>query len=465
MMTDRWRQGQILEIEITDLNSTGEGVGRWRGRVVFVPDTTPGDRILTRLTQVKPTYAVGKCLQIVEASPNRVRPACIVADKCGGCQWQVVSYAAQLEAKQRQVEAALRRIGGDMQSAAGDASPVTVAPILGAQASLAYRNKATYPLRRSPQGKVQAGYYRKGTHQIVNLNQCPVQDARLNPLLVGVKHDIQQQGWRIYDEKTQQGHLRHLSLRVGRRTGQMLLTLVSAYRQLKNLAVQAQLWLHQYPGLVGVALNHNPHHTNTLFGPETLCIAGQDYLEERFAGLQFRIQPATFFQIYTEQAERLLAVIVEELALNGDEYLVDAYCGIGAITLPLAQRVRHCIGLEVHSESIKQAALNAKLNGLTNVTFLAGSVESLLPSVIQMTPDKPDIILLDPPRKGCAPAVIDSLLALNPPRIVYVSCNPATLARDLKRLCSEGGYQLTRLQPADFFPQTSHVECVAFLVR
>ena len=464
-MTDMWRQGQTLEIEITDLNSTGEGVGRWRNRVVFVPDTAPGDRILMRLTQVKPTYAFGKCLQIIEASPNRVRPACIVADKCGGCQWQVVSYTAQLDAKQRQVEEALRRIGGIMQPALGEASPVNINPILGAEADLAYRNKATYPLARSTQGKVQAGYYRKGTHQIVNLNQCPVQDARLNPLLANVKQDIQQQGWRIYNEQTRQGQLRHLSLRVGRRTGQMLLTLVSAQPQLKNLAAQAQTWLSQYSGLVGVALNHNPHHTNTLFGAETLCIAGQDYLEETFAGLRFRIQPATFFQIYTEQAERLLSVIIEELALNGDEYVVDAYCGIGSFTLPMAQKVKHCLGLEVHPDSIEQAVLNAALNGLTNVSFQAGAVESLLPSVTQMLPGKPDIILLDPPRKGCSPTVIDSLLALTPPRIVYVSCNPATLARDLRRLCSEGGYQLGRVQPIDFFPQTSHVECVAFLVR
>ena len=463
-MTDMWRQGQTLEIEITDLNSTGEGVGRWQGRVVFAPDTAPGDRIRVRLTQVKPTYAFGKCLEIIQPSSSRVRPACIVADKCGGCQWQVVSYAAQLEAKQRQVEAALQRIGGVPSSSRGETAPVVVDPILATPDPLAYRNKATYPLGRSTQGAVQAGYYRKGSHQIVNLNQCPVQDARLNPLLAGVKQDIQQQGWRIYDEKTRQGCLRHLSLRVGRRTGQMLLTLVSARQELDHLAAQAQTWLSQYPGLVGVCLNYNPYHTNTLFGPQTLCLAGQGFLEEQFAGLQFRIQPATFFQVNTEQAERLLAVMLEELALKGAENVVDAYCGIGTMTLPLAKQVKHCIGLEVHSESVEQAQLNAELNGLTNVTFQIGAVETLLPSVLQRLPGQLDIVLLDPPRKGCVPAVIDSLLALHPPRIVYVSCNPATLARDLKRLCDEGGYQLRRVQPVDFFPQTSHVECVAFLV-
>ena len=463
-MTDLWRQGQILEIEISDLNSDGEGVGRWRERVVFAPDTAPGDRIRVRLTQVKPTFAFGKCLQIIQPSPNRVRPACIVADKCGGCQWQVVSYPAQLKAKQHQVEAALQRIGGVTPSSPGDPTSVVIDPILAAPNPLAYRNKATYPLALSNQGKVQAGYYRKGTHQIVNLNQCPVQDDRLNPLLAGVKQDIQQQGWRVYDEKTRQGCLRHISLRVGRRSGQILLTLVSAQRRIQNLEPQAQRWLTEYPGLVGVALNYNPRHTNTVFGSETTCIVGQGYLEEQFAGLQFRIQPTTFFQIFTEQAERLLSVILEELALNESENIVDAYCGIGAMTLPLAKYARHCIGLEVYPKSVEQAQLNAELNGLTNVTFQIGAVEALLPSVPQLLPGRLDIVLLDPPRKGCAPAVIDSLLALHPPRIVYVSCNPATLARDLKRLCDEGGYQLKRVQPVDFFPQTSHVECVAFLV-
>jgi 23S rRNA (uracil1939-C5)-methyltransferase len=451
--SDFWQQGQLVEVSITDLNDTGEGVGRLGGRVIFVPDTVTGDRALVRLVHVKPNYANGKLHQLLEPSPHRIRPHCIVADKCGGCQWQHIAPEYQQVAKHNLVVQALERIGGFTNP--------PVAPILTADSSLAYRNKATYPLKRSATGQVQAGYYQKGSHQLINLNQCPVQDSRLNPLLAEIKQDIEQLGWSVYDEHRHQGRLRHLSLRIGRRTGEMLLTLVSTDWNLKNLEVQAQKWLTRYPKLVGVCVNRNPNRTNAIFGDETRCIAGQPYLREEFGGLQFQLRSETFFQVNTEAAEALLNVIVEQLALQGDEVLVDAYCGIGTFTLPLAQRVRQAIGLEVQPTSVEQAQLNAQLNGIGNVIFKAGAVETLLPQL----GIAPDVVLLDPPRKGCDRSVIETLLQTKPGRIVYVSCKPATLARDLKLLCQTGSYQLTHIQPADFFPQTSHVECAAFLVR
>ncbi len=451
--SDFWQQGQLVEVSITDLNDTGEGVGRLGGRVIFVPDTVTGDRALVRLVHVKPNYANGKLHQLLEPSPHRIRPHCIVADKCGGCQWQHIAPEYQQVAKHNLVVQALERIGGFTNP--------PVAPILTADSSLAYRNKATYPLKRSATGQVQAGYYQKGSHQLINLNQCPVQDSRLNPLLAEIKQDIEQLGWSVYDEHRHQGRLRHLSLRIGRRTGEMLLTLVSTDWNLKNLEVQAQKWLTRYPKLVGVCVNRNSNRTNAIFGDETRCIAGQPYLREEFGGLQFQLRSETFFQVNTSSAEALLDVIVEQLALQGDEVLVDAYCGIGTFTLPLAQRVRQAIGLEVQPTSVEQAQLNAQLNGIGNVIFKAGAVETLLPQL----GIAPDVVLLDPPRKGCDRSVIETLLQTKPGRIVYVSCKPATLARDLKLLCQTGSYQLTHIQPADFFPQTSHVECAAFLVR
>ncbi len=448
---DSWQQGQLVEVAIVDLSDNGDGVGRFEGRVVFVPDTVPGDRALVRLVRVKPQYAQGKLHQILESSAHRIRPRCIVADKCGGCQWQHVAYEYQLAAKYNQVLQALERIGGILQP--------PIAPILAAADSLGYRNKATYPLRRSSTGQVQAGYYQKGSHQLINLNQCPVQDLRLNPLLAEVKQDIQQRGWGIYDERLHRGKVRHLSLRIGRHTGEMSLTLVVADWNLVGIEAQAEEWLTRYPQLVGVSLNRNPERTNVIFGTETRCIAGQPELREEFAGLQLQLLPDTFFQIYTEAAEALLQVIVEQLNLQGDELLVDAYCGIGTFTLPLARRVQQAIGLEMQAEAVQQAQQNAQLNGITNATFQVGTVEDLLPNL----DIKPDIVILDPPRQGCDRAVLDSLLQIQPSRIVYVSCKPATLARDLKILQEIGGYQLTHVQPADFFPQTSHVECAAFL--
>jgi 23S rRNA (uracil1939-C5)-methyltransferase len=447
------KQGELIEIEIADLSNTGEGVGRFEELVVFVPDTVPGDRAIVRLIHVKPKYAHGKLHQLVQASPHRVRPSCIVADKCGGCQWQHINYEYQLVAKHHQVIQALQRIGGFV-------NPI-VDPVLTTSTALGYRNKATYPLGISATGQVQAGYYQKGSHQLVNLNQCPVQDPRLNPLLAEVKQDIQHRGWSIYDERKHQGLIRHLGLRIGRRTGEMLLTLVVKDWKLPGIAEQAQEWLQRYPQLVGVCLNRNSDRTNAIFGTETRCLAGVPYLREVFADLEFQVRPDTFFQVYTETAEALLEVIKSELNLQGNELLIDAYCGIGTLTLPLAKQARQAIGLELQPEAVEQANFNAQHNKIDNVSFQVGAVEKLLPAMEMI----PDVVLLDPPRKGCDRAVIDSLLRSKPLSIVYVSCKVSTLARDLKLLCQDGQYTITRIQPADFFPQTAHVEVAAFLVR
>ena len=448
---DLWKQGQLVEVAITDLSDTGVGVGRFQERVVFVPDTVPGDRALVRLVQVKRQYARSQLRELLEPSCHRIRPNCIVADKCGGCQWQHIDYSYQLTVKRDLVVRALQRIGGINQP--------RVDPVLTADAPLGYRNKATYPLRLSSTGQVQAGYYQKGSHKLVNLNRCPVQDQRLNPLLADVKQDIQQLGWQVYDERHHRGQLRHLSLRIGRRTGDILLTLVATDWNLPGITEQAEVWLRRYPGLAGVFLNCNPKRTNAIFGAQSRCVAGQSYLREEFAGLQFQLTPDTFFQVNTETAEMLVGVLADELQLQGNEVLVDAYCGIGTFTLPLALRVKQAIGLEVQPEAVWRSRENAKLNRIANVTFREGMAERLLPQLEAI----PDIVLLDPPRQGCDRAAIDALLQLQPPRIAYISCKPSTLARDLKIFCQEGGYRLVRVQPADFFPQTSHIECAAFL--
>ncbi|MDY6897676.1 MAG: 23S rRNA (uracil(1939)-C(5))-methyltransferase RlmD [Cyanobacteriota bacterium] len=452
MTRPRWKQGDLVEIEITDLSDTGDGVGRSAELVVFVPDTVPGDKVVVRLVNVKPKYVKGKVKELLQSSPHRIKPACIVADKCGGCQWQHINYEYQLEAKRKAVIQALERIGGFKE-------PKVDAVITGVS-SLDYRNKATYPVGISGSGGVKVGYYQKSSHQIVNLNQCPVQDSRLNPILKEVKQDIQSLGWKIYNENSHTGIIRHLGLRIGRRSGEILLTLIVKDWEIPRINEKAQEWLERYPSLVGVMLNRNDHRTNKIFGNETRLISGKPYLEEEFASLKFQIRPDTFFQVNTETAEALLYEIQSELNLQGNEILVDAYCGIGTLTLPLAKQVNLAIGLEVQKSAIDAAKNNAQYNHINNVTFYSGKVEELLSRICK----KPDIVILDPPRKGCEKTVIETLRKAKPARIVYVSCKPATLARDLKLICQDGLYTLSRVQPADFFPQTAHVEVAAFLV-
>ncbi|MDJ0662186.1 MAG: 23S rRNA (uracil(1939)-C(5))-methyltransferase RlmD [Crocosphaera sp.] len=451
-MNQSYQQGNLVELDIIDLAHSGDGVGKLDGRTVFIPDTVTGDRIVARLTHVKKQYAHGKLQDIISPSPHRIRPSCIVADKCGGCQWQHIAPGYQLAAKENQVIQALKRIGGFEHP--------PVLPILSSPEMLGYRNKATYPLRRSTTGTVQAGYYQRHTHQIINLNQCPIQDPRLNPILAEVKQDIQTQGWSIYNENTGQGKLRHLGLRIGKHTGEILLTLVSTSKNLPNFQQQAEAWLQRYPNLVGVSINHNPDPGNKIFGQETFNHIGRPYLTETFGQLNFQLSSDTFFQINTEGAEVLLNFLLDKLRLTGEETLIDAYCGVGTFTLPLAQKVAQAVGIESNNHSIEQAETNAKINGINNAKFYQGTVENILP-LLHLSPD---IIVLDPPRKGCDRKVIDTLKTIHPPLILYISCQPSTLARDLEKLCQQDLYKVQWIQPIDFFPQTAHVESMA-LVR
>lgn len=451
------QQGQKITLTISDLADSGAGVGRYENIAVFVPNTVPSDRIVAKIEFVKKNLAIASIDQILTPSRDRVRPSCIVADKCGGCQWQAVSYPAQLRTKQNLVLQAMQRIGGFN----ADLLEELITPIVGAKESLHYRNKVTYPLATGHDGNLKAGYYQKGSHKIVNLNQCPAQDERLDPMLAEIKMDIHNQCWEIYDEKTHIGLLRHLGLRIGRHTGEILITLVTRDWDVPNLGAFAQTWLERYDKVVGVILNCNPDKTNAIFGRDSCCIAGQDYLLEKFAGLTFRLRGDTFFQVYTEQAEKMLHIIESELQLVGTEVLLDAYAGIGTIALPLAEQVKQAIAIEIQPQATAQGKLNADLNGIDNVEFHTGKVEELI-STLNLNPD---IVILDPPRKGCEPSVINFLRESHPTRLVYVSCNPATQARDLKLLCEGDLYQLTRIQPIDFFPQTSHVEAIAFLTK
>jgi 23S rRNA (uracil1939-C5)-methyltransferase len=462
-----WQQGESLEIEIVDLSDRGDGVGRWHDRVVFVPQTAIGDRVEVRLVRVKRSFAHAKLLNIVKPSPDRQRPPCILADKCGGCQWQHVVYATgeneaageqggQLGAKYQQVVQALQRIGGF------ETPPVDAVKTTGQD--LHYRNKVTYPVDRGQDGRVRAGYYQQGSHKIVNLNQCPVQPEAFDEILQQVKRDIEDCDWPIYDEKQHTGEIRHIGLRIGYHTGEMLLTLVTRGGKLPDLEAQAQHWLKGFPNLVGVTININPQKTNAIFGAETYTVAGSGVLNEKFAGLNLELGSDTFFQVNTEAAEIMIETLIEGLKLQPEESLLDAYCGIGTFTLPLAKAVKQAIGIEVHERSVDRAEANAIANGIENAFFYAGRVEDRL---FQVASDRlfgeVDAVILDPPRQGCDPIVIDALRRLKPKRIGYASCKPATLARDLKMLCEGGLYTLDRVQPVDLFPHTSHVESIAFL--
>ncbi len=461
--------GTDLQLRITGLNHGGQGVGRIeipdtlpgghadasaeaRAVVVFVPAALPGEEVRVRVEHRAQRHLVAQVLERLNDAPERRHPPCILASRCGGCSVQHLDDQAQAEWKQDLVQQALRRIGGQT---------LTVEPILASATPLGYRNRTTIPLERTPEGVVRAGFYRSGSHRIVNMNRCPVLDPRIDRLIAPLKRDLEASDWPVDVDLREGGGLRHLALRVGHHSGEVLLTLVSSHEDLPDLPEMARIWMDRWPELVGVCLNLQPLATNSLMGPRTVGIAGRPWLSERFAGLELRIGPDTFFQVHTLQAERLVPLLIEALEPAAGRTIVDAYCGIGTFSLPLAAAGARVLGLEQHPASVEQARLNAGLNGLNGLTVEPADVALALPELLERAHG----LLLDPPRKGLPASVCDAILATPPARVAYLSCNPASLARDLARLTATGSLLLRRVHPIDFFPQTAHVEALAVLER
>ena len=447
------RIGDRFELEISDLGHDGQGVGRWQERVVFVPGALPEERVAVVVRRVQKRHLEAELQAVLQPSPLRRRPPCILAERCGGCSLQHWQDAPQARWKEQLVVQALRRIGG---------LDCAVDPLLLPQTTLGYRNRATIPLeRREGDGQLRAGYYRRGSHRIVNLNRCPVLDPRIDALIAPLKADLEASDWPVDGHLEQQGGLRHLALRVGHHSGEILITLISSHDELDGLEHIAAHWLERWPDVVGVCLNLQPLATNTLMGPETRVVAGRGFVRERFAGIGLTIAADTFFQVNTVQAERLVPLLLEAFGPLEGQDLVDAYCGIGTFSLPLAAAGARVVGLESHLASVEQARSNAAANGLKRASFEPVDVGASLVERLGAI----DGLLVDPPRKGL-PATLCVAIAANPPATVaYISCNPATLARDLALLTADGSLKVQRVQPIDFFPQTSHVETLAVLKR
>jgi 23S rRNA (uracil1939-C5)-methyltransferase len=445
--------GESLELAINDLTLDGQGVARHDGQVVFVPGALPGDRVRLRIVGRRRRHLLGRVEAITAASPQRRKPPCILADHCGGCSLQAYGDAAQQAWKQAHVSQCLQRLGGLVPD---------LRPLLAAPDPLGYRNRAVIPLERLEDGRLRAGYYRRGSHQIVNMNRCPVLDPRLDALIAPLKADLEASGWPV--DRHGQG-LRHLALRIGQRRGELLITLIASSADLPGLEPLAQAWMDRWPSLVGVCLNRQPQPGNVLFGSDTRVIVGRGWVLERFADLELRIAADTFFQVNTAQAERLVPLLSEALG-PASGVLLEAYCGIGTFSLPLAARGWTVLGLELHPGAIALAQDNARHNGLDHqASFRVGAVSDLLGEFLGA--DSPvGALLVDPPRKGLEPAVVEAVRRDPPMRMAYLSCDPATLARDLGQLSGpEGPYRIDWIQPIDFFPNTSHVECLAALTR
>lgn len=455
-------------------------MGRHEGFAVFVPLTVPGDVVDVWIEKVERRFARAEAVQVVRPSPARVAPPCPVADECGGCQWQQVSYEAQLEWKRRLVADALGRIGG--------LSGVEVRPVLGMESPWRYRNKVAVPFGPLPDGlgvaagmpRLTAGFYRRRSHRIIPFPEavgCLLQHPIINRVVAAVRELAEDEGVPPYDEAIGEGLLRHVVARAGFRTAEALAVLVINGESLPDEAVFAEELRRRVPELVGILKNINRERTNVILGERSVVLSGRPYLVEELGGLRFKVSATSFFQVNPIQAERLYRLAVDWALPAGEDggAVIDAYCGTGAMALMAARRAREVWGVEEVASAIADAQENARLNGVENVRFLCARVEDALEEIAcdfqalrRLGNGRQDggrlaAVILDPPRKGCDPRVIASCLRLAPPRIVYVSCNPATLARDLRQLTSGGRYRIEAVQPVDMFPQTAHVECVVAL--
>ena len=449
---DGWKKNASLTLEITGYTAEGMGVARWEGRVVFIRGTILGERWEVQLLKVKTNVAWGRAVRLLAPSPERVELDCPLAGRCGGCQYRHMTYEEELRAKRQRVQDALTRVGG---------VSLELPQVLGAENPLRYRNKVQFPVAQEKRG-LAVGYYRARSHDVLDVDDCLLQPESVTTLRRTFKGWMERYRVPAYDEGTCQGLIRHLYVRTNQ-AGEALCCVVANGTRLPHAPELMQSLRQAVPTLAGLVLNTNTKDTNVILGPNYRTIWGRDFLEERLCGMTFRLSVPSFFQINRAQTERLYAQALEFAGLTGRETVLDLYCGIGTISLALAQRAGQVIGAEIVPEAVQDAQANAARNQVPNARFLCGDAGE---AAFQLAAEgvRPQVICVDPPRKGLAPEVPEILASMSPERIVYVSCDPATLARDVKRF-GELGYPAVKAQAVDLFPRTAHVETVVLLGR
>lgn len=447
------QKNEHYEMDIVDIGSNGEGIGKIEDFTVFVPNAVKGDHIEVRIIKVKKNFGFGKLIQIITPSPIRGEVKCKVADKCGGCQLQHISYESQLEWKTQKVKNAIERIGG--------LKGIEVKDTLGMADPFYYRNKAQYPIRLE-NGEIKIGFFANKSHRVIPTDTCMIQDRRNEQIIEILKKFLIEYKIAIYDEVSHKGLVRHLVVKTGYYTNEIMICLVMNGHKLPNQEILIERLL-SVPGVKSIVLNHNTARTNVILSSEMTVIHGENFIVDIIGELKFKISPLAFFQVNPVQTKVLYDKALEYADLTGSETVWDAYCGIGTISLFLAQKAKKVYGVEIIEAAIENARANAELNGISNADFFAGRAEEVIPTMYQEGIIA-DTIVVDPPRKGCDMKLLETLIEMSPKKIVYVSCDPATLARDLAYLC-EQGYKVEEVQPVDMFPQTTHCETVVKLVK
>ena len=448
-----FRKNDLVTLEIEDCGIDGEGIGKADGFTVFVKDAVIGDTVTAKIIKAKKNYGYGRLMEVLKPSPYRVEPKCEFARQCGGCQLQALSYEQQLVFKTNKVKGHLERIGGF--------TDIPMEPIIGMDELFHYRNKAQFPVGRNKEGKIVTGFYAGRTHNIIENRDCALGVAENKEVLDRVIAHMEKYGIEPYNEATGKGLVRHVLIRYGYFTKEVMVCLILNGNKIpkEELLVKS---LCEIPGMTSITINVNKKHSNVILGEEIRLLWGQEYITDRIGDISYQISPLSFYQVNPMQTQKLYAKALEYADLHGEETVWDLYCGIGTISLFLAQKAKFVRGVEIVPAAIENAKENAKLNGLENTEFFVGKAEEVLPREYKKNGVYADVIVVDPPRKGCDETLLETMVEMNPDRIVYVSCDSATLARDLKYLC-ERGYELRKVCPVDQFGMTVHVETVVLL--
>ena len=452
----RMEKNQEFIVTIEDLTNEGEGISHAEGFPLFVKDAVIGDVARIRVTKTKKTYGYARLMEIITPSPDRIQPACPVARRCGGCTLQAMSCESQLAFKHRKVEQNLIRLGG--------LKDVRVEPVIGSDELYRYRNKTQVPFGTDRSGKTVAGFYAGRSHEIVECDDCLISPEINGRIIRLIKSFIAEYRIKPYNEENGRGILRHVLIRNGFSTGQIMVCLVINAAVFPHAEVLVSR-LKTIPGMTDICCSVNRERTNVIMGQEIISLYGPGYIEDTIGDLTFRISPLSFYQVNPRQTEKLYAKALEFAGLTGNETVWDLYCGIGTISLFLAQKAKHVYGVEIVPEAIDNARENARLNGLSeNTTFFVGKSEEILPAWYKEHGERADVIVVDPPRKGCDETLLRTIAEMAPDRLVYVSCDSATLARDLKYLTANG-FQVDKVQPVEMFTFSNHVESIALLER
>ncbi|MCA0970633.1 23S rRNA (uracil(1939)-C(5))-methyltransferase RlmD [Halobacillus litoralis] len=449
------QKNETVTLSFEDLTHEGNGVGKVDGYPLFVPYGLPGEEADVKVVKVKKNFGFGKLLNVKEESDDRVEPPCDVFYQCGGCQLQHMSYQMQLDMKQKQVKDNMKKIG--------HLEHVPVHPTVGMDDPWRYRNKVQIPVGQKEDGELMTGFYQKRSHNIIDMDTCLIQDEMNDRMVESVRRIASKLGISAYDEETHRGTLRHIMVRTGQNTKDIMVVIVTKTKKLPHQDKLIDEIRDAFPNVKSIVHNVNNAKTNVILGKQTNVIFGDEYIYDTIGDIKFMISPLSFYQVNPTQTKALYDQALEYADLRGGETVIDAYCGIGTISLFLAQKAKKVYGVEIVPEAVTDAKKNARLNNMDNAEFYVGQAEELMPWWRNQGL-RPDVIVVDPPRKGCDEELLKAMLDMEPERIVYVSCNPSTLARDL-RLLEDGGYETKEVQPVDMFPQTSHVECVTWLEK